>query len=443
MMEDVVNITVTQVTQLASVPARTGVFSMNFANKIEVNSSWKNLTDKAIVTLPKNVYILNATTGKPVPMGSPGQPGVPSASINIGGTLGTVAPLFLRGDRITIQMGIKYPSAQNTDGTYAYTTTLSTVFTGFISEVVSGIPIVLHCEDNMWALKQLAGPGNKTYSAGVNNLGDILADLQTAVTIKNTAGQVPIPGLVILQGTQNNVYQVNIGTFQTRNETWAMILDRLRKEWHLFFNFRGNILRAGGLVYYPEDTNTIGNFIFDGDTGNIFPEDHLIYQRKEDVSIGAQCYSVNKIGQNKTNATGGTRTIDKKLQCIVYSQNGNFITSANAPPDKNAFTEFFTFFFPNVTTQAALQLQGQIKLQRFYYDGYRGKFKTFGLPFMQYGNLAALTSNNMPERNGTYIIKSNKLTFEAAESGGIEQEIEVHFRTDTGNMLEFIQTNGG
>lgn len=424
MMQCEVLITVIQ-TPNEAFPTRNRTFTFNYASKIEIQSSWKSLTDKATVVIPKNIYMTDAVTKKLIPLGGKYNPKIPN-NIVIGGFLLSansipMPPVFMRGDQISIALGYTYPSSES-GGIYTYTTTMNTRFTGYIAEVDAKIPITLKCEDNMWKLKQLIPP-IKAYPAAMNNLDTLLADLSTD------------SGFDIVQGTPGNPWNVNMGDFRTKGESWAGILNRLRKPpYNLYFYFRGNALRGGGIVYYPEDMQTVGNFYFEGAQGNIFPNDHLTYSRKDDVLIGAQCYSVNKVLGTKTNARGGTRTSDQRLSVVVGA-------------DKTAATEFFTFFFRNVNSVATLKQLGQTQLNRFYYDGVRGKFTSFGLPFMQHGNLAKLSSILMPERNGTYLIKGVNTRFEAngGESGGLQQEIELHFRTDSLSQADFnnLLNNGG
>lgn len=411
MINFVVHITIQQVTPYINgqgiAVTRNQKFTLDECASFEIYSTWKNLTDTATVVFPKNIYVTDQY-GQAIPWGSNNwQPnnskiqasqkyigGFPSASNNP-----DIPPLFMRGDQITIEAGYKYPSFERANGTYQYETTTNVIFEGYIAEVDAKIPVKLKCEDNMWKCKQVAAI-NKNYPAAVDNMGDILKDFtaQTGFEVERAP-------------STSAFYQLNIGNFRIMNETWAKVFDRLRKDKRLYFYFRKNVLRGGGIVYYPEDQGNPIPFVFQK---NII-KDELAYKLKTDINIGAKCYSVNKLKQNKTNATGNSTQVTSRLETTVGA-------------DKEASTEYFTFFFTEVNTIAELKAKGNAQLAKYYYAGYHGKFTTLGLPDVIHGNIVNLTDNILPERTGNYLVKGVKKTFSV--TGGFRQEPELHFRTD-------------
>jgi hypothetical protein len=58
-----------------------------------------------------------------------------------------------------------------------------------------------------------------------------------------------------------------------------------------------------------------------------------------------------------------------------------------------------------------------------YYTGFRGKFTTFGEPFVIIGDVAQLQDSVLPERNGRYQIKG--VTYACSSSEGLRQEIDI------------------
>jgi hypothetical protein len=136
--------------------------------------------------------------------------------------------------------------------------------------------------------------------------------------------------------------------------------------------------------------------------------------------VAAICYSVSSAeGQNKTtNKMGATQLFTSRLQATV-----GVPQSAN-PNDY----EYYNFYFKDVADAGTLQTQGQTYLNRYQYDGYRGKFTTFGLPFVEHGNIITITDTLMPERNGNYMVKGVHYTYSV--DSGMRQNIELHFRTD-------------
>jgi len=109
---------------------RNNVLLFDFVNEFEAESQWTDLTAKAKITLPKNVYYVDKGTGQPVPLG---------------GTNKLINNIFQRGDKVNIAYGY-----------YTYTPdgveqlTVNDVFEGYISKVGSKQPITLEVEDNMW-----------------------------------------------------------------------------------------------------------------------------------------------------------------------------------------------------------------------------------------------------------------------------------------------------
>ena len=66
-----------------------------------------------------------------------------------------------------------------------------------------------------------------------------------------------------------------------------------------------------------------------------------------------------------------------------------------------------------------------IELKKYYYTGFRGHFTTLGIPFVKMGDNAVIVDSVLPERNGTYKIKSVEYT------GGVEglrQKIELDYK---------------
>ena len=82
------------------------------AQEIEVERSWQTLTNTAKITLPRK----------------------------IGRLQGDITKLIKAGDRVTIKTG--------------YDITLTTEFVGYVREITATVPVVIHCEDAMWKLKQ-------------------------------------------------------------------------------------------------------------------------------------------------------------------------------------------------------------------------------------------------------------------------------------------------
>jgi hypothetical protein len=416
-LQCIVNITLTQVQPYTDakgkIIARNETFTIDFCHSYEVYSSWSSLSDTATIELSKNVYVKDANNSNII-WGESATPDKVKGYVSAGG-FGNAqvakAPLFLRGDKITITAGYSYISHINSDGSLKYTTTTNTIFSGFISSIESKSTLKLHCEDNMWLLKQTTMLP-KTYYVPVSDISDVLDDIVAAVNKTFPAAKI---------SDDTFQFDLNLNGFKTGNETAADVLNRLRKILpSMAFYFRGNVLRGGGIVYYPQDQSN-GNSSYNSFNfqKNII-SDELHYSLKSDVKVAAICYSVSSAaGQNQTtNKMGATQLFTSRFQTTAG-------VPENADPND---CEYYNFYFKDVADEGTLKTQGQVYLNRYQYDGFRGKFTTFGLPFVEHGNIISITDSLMPERNGDYMVKGVHYTYSV--NAGMRQEIELHFRTD-------------
>ena len=347
MLRCVFNITIQQVPN-ATFTTRNGSLLFNFVTELEAEDSWKDLTNKGKITLPKNVYVRNQFNQLVQLAGT---------NVNLGGFSAT-PPILLRGDSVTIVTGYRY-----FDGRSIERTVTNPIFTGFISRVTSKKPFTLELEDNMWKLKQIPAP-NKVFSFKTYTLESILQEL-----LSGTGFTVNVLSNTTL-GTG-----INMGNFQTKNETVAEVLARIRKDYHFESYFRGNELRCGPLVYLPSEA-VDQTFIFQE---NII-DDELEYQRKDDITLSAIAYSVNKNEATVQTKDGHIKTTKTRLEALVIYKNGQFIATVKSAGQKADFApntegERRTLYFWNVTGwQTQLVALAEAELQKYYYTGFRGKF---------------------------------------------------------------------
>lgn len=91
-----------------------GNYSFDFVHRVTVESSWKELTDKASVFLPAALKIDKNKLQEAIP----------------------------KGEKVRIELGYE-------------STGLKEVFNGFVSRLHPSVPIEIECEDLMWKLKQI------------------------------------------------------------------------------------------------------------------------------------------------------------------------------------------------------------------------------------------------------------------------------------------------
>jgi hypothetical protein len=401
----IVNITVKQ-NPTQAFPGRNGTLIFNFVNDLEAEDNWKDLTNKGKMVLPKNVYVRNQYNNSVQLAGT---------NVNLGG-FSSNPPIFLRGDAVTIQAGYRYFDAGSNERTI-----VNPIFTGYIAKVSSKKPVTLDLEDNMWQLKQIPAP-NIVFSFKTYTLESILTTL-----LQGT------PFTVNHQTSTTLGVGINMGDFRTMNETVAEVLSRIRKDYHFESYFRGNELRCGPLVYLEEEAAQ-QTFVFQE---NII-EDELEYQRKDDITLSAIAYSVNRNASAVQTKDGHTKTKFERLEALVIYKNGAFTSTVKAAGAKADFApntegERRTLYFWNVTSGAQLVALAQAELTKYYYSGFKGKFTTFMVPFVRQGDNAKILDPVLPERNGLYKIKSVQYK---VGTGGLRQIIELDY------LISPLDTNG-
>jgi hypothetical protein len=164
-----------------------GTLEFDFLNELEIVSSWKNLTDTAVLRLPNKIK----QGGKSIVSGADN--------------------LFKRGDEVKIVLGY-YPETAR-------------VFTGFVAGITPDSPLVLQLEDHAYLFKQ------KSITASYKEvtLSNLLTDL------------CPIEFYSV---------DANLGAFRISNANFAQVLAELKKTYGLVSWVKEGILFCG-LPYFP------------------------------------------------------------------------------------------------------------------------------------------------------------------------------------------------
>ena len=390
----ITNIIITQ-QPTDSYPLRTDKLSFDFVNEFTVSDSWRDLTNNGTLTLPKNLYYKDKS-GRMQPLHG--------TNINIGGFGST--PLFLRGDKVSIEAGYKY---FNKTGREVIDTDI--MFTGYISKVNSKIPIELELEDNMWLCKQTPAP-RKTFTAS-DTLEYIL---QTLIDAVNNVHKTRFTRLAITKTT--------FGEFQMGSESVAQVLQRMQKQYGFEFYFRGDQLRGGVLVYIESEAEE-QQFAFQQ---NIISDD-LEYRRKDDIVLSVMAHNTLTVEAGGVCKDGTKKTKRKRISVLVTIKNGrrqkDFVIEPGQATPENIEGERTTFFDPGAKTVVDLGNNAYNHLIKFYYDGYRGTFTTFGVPYIRQGDNARLSDSILPERNGLYKIK--KVEYSGGVNG-LRQTVHLDYK---------------
>ena len=375
---------------------RSKTIQFDFVNHLECTDSWRDLTNDAKLILPKNLFYKNEN-GKTVPLFD--------NNINAGGFVAS-SPLIMRGDKVTIDWGYRYFRGnkevfEGTENKLANTH----LFEGYISEVGSKKPIEFKCEDNMYLLKQIQVP-LKTYSNGTT-VESMLQEM-----LKDT------------QFTVNTITSTTIGEFKCGNETVAEVLARLRKTYRFESYFRGNELRCGSQVYIPAEAKTY-TFEFQ----NNIISDELRYKRKDDLVLSVVASNTIEETTGETTKDGHTKTKKTRLEVMVTFRNGNeipiyYVKDKGVDLPQNIGGERLNVPFPQATTIDELKKNALELLKKYYYTGFKGKFTTFGIPFVKMGDNVQLIDKILPERNGLYKVRS--VEYEGGIDG-LRQTIEIDY----------------
>ena len=394
----VINITIQQVGNL-SYPNRNKELTFDFIDTYEWNSSWKNMTDKGKFSIPKNLFYRDKY-GKLLPLDG--------STVNIGGF--DSEPMFMRGDRVILSSGYTYPLKNGN-----FVTETSEIFRGYISNVNSGIPVQIEVEDNMWLLKQTALP-NKTFTSS----DTLESAMSWMISYVNSTHGTSL--------TYRSLASTNFGAFVVGNETASQLLDRIHKLYGFNSYFRSDELRCGSLIYVESDAQT-QIFIMNGDSGNVCAENQeLEYQRKDDIVLSAIAHNTVVVNTGKTTKDGQKKTKKERLEVLVTILNGERIDKViQKGEQKPSVTEGERreFFFPSATTTKELADLAYDKLVQYYYDGLKGKFKVWGIPFVRHGDWVVIQNPKQVEENGTYKVKGVEY------SGGVQglrQVIELDFK---------------
>lgn len=390
MLECVTNIGIIQQPS-TDFPERQKQLAFDFVTSFEASDSWADFTNEARITLPQNIYFRDENNRL-------------VSIVNIGG-FSQSTPFFLKGDKVTVRYGYRYY-----DKIGNLIEDISEVFSGYITKVDSKKPFTLHCEDNMWKLKQEPVP-DKEWQASKYTVETMLKEM-----LKNTPFTV------------NLLTKTSIGDFRTEGETVMQVLDRLRKDFHFEAYFRGDELRVGTLVYIEQDAidaeakqKKVFRF-----QHNII-SDQLQYMRLDDIRLSAVAYSITEKELESTTRDGQKKTKNERLEVLVYN-NGRELVGVKKEKGKDYPKidqgERRTFYFFGITDANKLIELTKDKLKLYYYKGYRGSLTTFGVPFVRQGDNVYLVDTTLPERSGYYKVKQVKYS---GGTDGHRQEITLDY----------------
>ena len=404
------NIEIQQIPSVAF-PGRTLYLQFRFLNKYEGSSTWADLTQTLKLVLPKNVIINAYNTTAPFQI----IPQSPPTQVKLGNTKGqnsnlggftTVAPTFMRGDLIKFNVGYRAFVSGKEQTYMTGQDGLPDEFAGFISGVNPKLPFALECEDAMWLLKQMPTPAKNWGNVTLQSIAEsVIADSQSLPLIQAYQGYVNIT----VSDFSKTDLKFNVGNFTTQRGSLASMLARIKSEYRVDSYFRGTELRIGYTHYVPGDSNT-NTFTFQK---NILDNDKLQWKRKDDTVLSMIVRSNYLIQSGETTTDGIATTKHASTEILIYNQAGTFSYIAKTKgqdfPTKylNDIGERFTFnVYDAISDPEQLFNIGVKQLQKYYYDGFKGSFVTFAIPYVKHGDTVTLVNNALPEQSGSYKVRA-------------------------------------
>lgn len=252
--------------------------------------------------------------------------------------------LFKKGDPVTVESG--------------YFPNKDLLFMGYVSAIIPKNPVILKVEDAAWLLKQ----NNLTISFPTTTLKNLLNVCINKA--KSKAKGFVKEGLdkIIVEAVD-----AQLGTFRLTNVNIVNVLDELKKTYGLRSFFRGNTLYVG-LAYYA--TGKRAKLIFQED----IIEDDLEYLKRDELT-----FKVKAISMLENN---------RKIEIEVGDPSG----------EQRTITKY------NLSKEE-LKKVAEREIETLRYEGFRGKFKTFLQPVMYHGDEIELIDEDLPERNGVYLVE--------------------------------------
>lgn len=308
-----------------------GSLKFEWSHELEVVSSWKMLTDTAMIKLPANIKF--------------------DEGVDKGDSLRTITDHIPFGAEVKIQL------SANGDP--------ETIFEGFVTEVISKVPIVLKCEDQMFKLKQ--GP------------------------VSDSGKDQKLKGLLSkhFSGIDTNAIDMELGNYEIDNITQAQILKQIQSDFGVYSFFRNGKLTVG--KQYDSSTEKV--HIYDLDKDII--EESLEYKTADQIKVSVLATSEQPDGEKVEVKVGDTGGEQRTLNYY------------NLP-------------------EAELKASAESELERYVYDGWRGDITVLGLQIVKHGDLVRLKykSENV-DKSSDYYVTQVTSTFGV---GGFRQKIELGIR---------------
>jgi hypothetical protein len=304
---------------------RRGAIELRQVSEVSIERSWKEFTGRAEITMPRNIRILNNMT-------------------NV-----KYADIFKNGDAVEIRIG--YGDA-----------VLPVEFTGYITEVSEGVPVVIRCEDEMYKLKR----GNVSITA-------------SSITLKNLLTQAA-------KGYTIDCPDMNLGAVRFSNVAPIAVLEQIQKDAGLYSYFDGKTLKCG-----------------------------VIYGDQSDVAPVRIHLEKNAVSENLNKKTG-IELFLVELTSVLAKGKKNVAKAGKEGGE--VFKKKYAYSVP----MADLQKEADRLLKQKQTPGFDGSLTLFGIPRVQHGMKLHIQTELFTNMQGTYYVEKTVKKF---GTGGYRQEVTL------------------
>jgi hypothetical protein len=283
-----------------------GKITIRRFSSIKIESGFRSLCDTAVITLPRMVRDFDRNK---------------------------VLEVFKEGDPVIIQ--------------YGYDGNLNVEFTGYITKINVGIPVIISCEDEMYNLKRKKISVSKTDCT----LSQLLQTIAPGYTISCDDALL-------------------VGSIRYSNKPISEILDSLREQ-NIFIWFEDKTLHAYSVSRSAVDPVSI---TLERTAG----EPDLSQKAIEDVYVIVKCLVLNK----------------KRAHRYISAKYGEESAGCKIEKSISGMT----------LTEADLLKEAKLIYNQKKAPGLEGDINLFGVPRVQHGMRISLKSLLYPEKDGTYYI---------------------------------------
>lgn len=260
---------------------------------------------------------------------------------------------------------------------------IGTEFIGRVREIEADLPLVIHCDDETFDLRQ--NTNTKSYKNAT--LKEVLTDIIKAPLTFDCP-------------------DLTLGRFQTDSESSFQVLQRIKNDYGLYSRLQNGHLSVNLRdIVGGSDIKEVHRYVLNPTTAGpmdayFVKKNELKFKRKEDYKLHVKVSSMDL--------------------------NGKKITVEVGNKDKGASELKFTY--PGKHTEKELRSIGESIYTKRCYNGYTGTITGFGLPRTHAGDALVIDDKLEKDRSGKYLIE--KVVIAYNESNGYSRENTLSYRIE-------------